>query len=58
MSHNHPDGIALPSREDDAITKQVSAALYSVGIPLVDHIIVAGDDFVSYADSGMLQFYR
>ena len=58
MSHNHPDGIALPSREDDAITKQVSTALYSVGIPLVDHIIVAGEGFVSYAGSGMLQFDR
>lgn len=58
IAHNHPDGVALPSREDDYVTQQVSSALHSVGIPLVDHIIVAGDDFVSYADSGMLMLYR
>ena len=54
MAHNHPDGVALPSEEDNLITKQVSSALCSVSIPLVDHIIVAGEEYFSYADSGML----
>ncbi len=54
MSHNHPDGVALPSEEDNIITGQVSNALNSVSIPLVDHIIVAGEEYFSYADSGML----
>ena len=54
MAHNHPDGVASPSEEDNLITKQVATALYSVSIPLVDHIIVAGEEYFSYADSGML----
>lgn len=58
IAHNHPDGFALPSREDDAATQQIAASLSMVGIPLVDHIVVAGDDFVSYADSGMLRTYK
>lgn len=54
LAHNHPSGIALPSREDYSTTRQVQEALRTVGIPLVDHIIVAEDDFVSMADSGIL----
>lgn len=56
ISHNHPDGIALPSPEDDAATRQIAKALSMVGIYLSDHIIVAGDDFVSYSDSNLLTF--
>lgn len=58
LAHNHPDGFAIPSREDDIATKQIYSSLELVGIPLVDHIIVAGNDFVSYADSGMLTMYK
>ena len=54
LAHNHPAGVALPSREDERITKEIAAALKLVGIPLDDHIIVAGDDYVSFADSGMI----
>ena len=54
LAHNHPGGVALPSREDERLTIEISAALKLVGIPLVDHIIVAGDDYVSFADSGMM----
>lgn len=58
LAHNHPDGLALPSSEDDMVTKQVSTALALVGVSLEDHIIVAGDDFVSFADSGIMRLYR
>lgn len=54
LAHNHPGGVALPSREDERITIDIAAALKLVGIPLEDHIIVAGDDYVSFADSGMI----
>ena len=57
LAHNHPAGVALPSREDERITKEIAAALKLVGIPLDDHIIVAGDDYVSFADSGLLGLY-
>ena len=55
LSHNHPSGIALPSTEDYATTERVQEALRMVGVTLVDHIIVADDDFVSMADSGILK---
>ncbi|NLV85770.1 MAG: DNA repair protein RadC [Clostridiales bacterium] len=54
LSHNHTSGIALPSIEDEMSTKRVKAALETVGVALNDHIIVAGDDFVSMADSGII----
>ena len=52
LSHNHPSGVALPSNEDFATTDRARAALEGVGIPMVDHIIVADGDFVSMRDSG------
>ena len=54
LSHNHVDGIALPSRADAQTTETIRQALRYVGITLSDHIIVAGDDYVSFADSGLL----
>ncbi len=54
LSHNHVDGYAIPSREDELTTYRVRDALLLVGITLADHIIVCGDDFVSFADSGLL----
>ena len=55
ISHNHTSGIALPSIEDEIATKRIKTALASMGITLSDHIIVADDDFVSMADSGLLR---
>lgn len=57
LAHNHPDGIALPSREDEDATTKIISALRLVGIALDDHIIVAGEDFVSFRDSGMIGLY-
>ena len=54
LSHNHVDAYALPSREDELTTKRVRDALLLVGITLADHIIVCGEDYVSFADSGLL----
>lgn len=55
LSHNHPSGIALPSAEDIAATKRVQEALATIGVTLVDHIIVADGDFVSMDRSGYLR---
>ena len=52
LGHNHPSGVALPSAEDVSATMRVRKALEAVDIPLLDHIIVADEDFVSMADSG------
>ena len=53
LAHNHPSGFALPSGEDVQTTKRVALALDAVEIQLVDHIVVADDDFVSLAQSGL-----
>ena len=54
LAHNHPSGIALPSPDDNATTLAVWETLRAVGIPLIDHIIVADDDYVSLRDNGLL----
>lgn len=54
VAHNHPSGLALPSREDRATTLALKAALDAVDVVLVDHVIVADEDFVSLADDGLL----
>ncbi len=52
LAHNHPSGVALPSDEDVCTTKRVAMALNAVEIQLVDHVVVADDDFVSLLQSG------
>ena len=49
IAHNHPSGVALPSAQDVEVTKAIKAALAAVSIGLVDHIILASDDYVSMA---------
>ena len=52
LAHNHPSGIAIPSPEDILTTQRLGKALNAVEIILVDHLVVAGKDFVSIAQSG------
>lgn len=54
LAHNHTSGIAVPSQEDIQTTKAVGHALDLLGILLVDHIVVADGDYVSMAESGLL----
>lgn len=51
IAHNHPSGIALPSREDIETTIELKSALGLIDVKLLDHIIIADDDYVSIADS-------
>ena len=53
LAHNHPEGIALPSREDEVFTHKAGEALRLMGMELLDHIIVAGDRYFSMRDSGL-----
>lgn len=52
LAHNHISDIALPSRADVASTKLIADTLKSIGVCLVDHIIVSGDEYVSMRESG------
>ena len=51
LAHNHPSGVALPSRDDYAATDRAKTALAVVDVALIDHIIVADGNFVSMSDS-------
>ena len=50
--------VALPSREDDNFTRTLYRSLGLLGITLEDHIIVANDEFVSLADSGVMHLFK
>ena len=54
LIHNHPSGDPTPSREDIQITKQMMKAGEIMGIPVLDHIIIAGDGFLSLKEADCL----
>ncbi len=54
LAHNHPGGSLSPSSADIDVTEKISAALSSISIKVVDHIIVAGAGFTSFAEKGLL----
>lgn len=54
LSHNHPRRTLHPSREDIACTREALRALSVLGIPMLDHIIIAGRRAVSIRDNGFI----
>ena len=52
LAHNHPAGQAIPSLEDREATLQIRNALEAMEIRLLDHIIVAGEDYISMEECG------
>ena len=52
--HTHPSGDPTPSAEDRAVTRQLAEAGRLLDLPLYDHVIIAGDRFVSLATLGLL----
>lgn len=55
LAHNHPSGVAEPSRADEALTRELKQALALVDVRVLDHFIVAGSDLpLSFAERGLL----
>jgi DNA repair protein RadC len=55
LAHNHPSGVAEPSRADEALTQALRQALALVDVKLLDHFIIAGAaDPLSFAEQGLL----
>jgi DNA repair protein RadC len=54
LMHNHPSQVAEPSHADEIITKRLVSSLSLIDVRVLDHLIVAGDDVVSFAESGLL----
>lgn len=56
LAHNHPTGNPAPSRDDELLTRRIREALQLVEITLDDHIIVGGQSYFSFTDSGLLLY--
>ena len=55
LAHNHPSGVAEPSRADEMLTRALKEALALVDVKLLDHFIVAGNATpLSFAERGLL----
>lgn len=54
LAHNHPSGDCSPSSEDRETTRRIKAAGDLLGVPMIDHVIVAGERFYSFRQAGLL----
>jgi len=54
FAHNHPSGVAEPSRADELLTQALKQALALVDVRVLDHFVVAGPATTSFAERGLL----
>lgn len=54
FAHNHPSGVAEPSRADELLTKALKDALALVDVRVLDHFVIAGNAALSFAERGLL----
>ena len=54
FAHNHPSGVAEPSRADELLTQALKQALAPVDVRVLDHFVVAGNTTTSFAERGLI----
>lgn len=54
LAHNHPSGLAEPSRSDEFLTQSLKSALALVDVRVLDHLVVGRGEVVSFAERGLL----
>jgi DNA repair protein RadC len=54
LVHNHPSGVAEPSRADAALTQSLVAALQIIEVRVLDHLVVGAGSVVSFAERGLM----
>jgi DNA repair protein RadC len=54
LAHNHPSGLAEPSRADELLTQTLKQALQLVDVRVLDHLVVGRGQVVSFAERGLL----
>ena len=54
FAHNHPSGVAEPSRADELLTQSLKQALALVDVKVLDHFVVAGTSMESFAERGLI----
>ena len=58
LAHNHPGGSVKPSTYDHKLTSKLVHALGGINVPVVDHIIVAGEHIYSFSREGTMPVYE
>lgn len=56
VAHNHPSGVAVPSSRDVRATESIKVCSETFGVPLVDHLVMVDDDYISMAESKMYSY--
>ncbi len=54
LAHNHPSGVAEPSRADEFVTQTLKSALKLIDVRVLDHLVVGPSGVVSFAERGLL----
>lgn len=54
LVHNHPSGVAEPSRADETLTERLKEALSLVEVRVLDHIVVGDGESVSFSERGLI----
>ena len=54
FAHNHPSGLAEPSRADEVLTQALKQALALVDVKVLDHFVVGAGGAMSFAERGLL----
>jgi len=54
LGHNHPSGSPFPSDHDKIVTQKLKDACTVFDISLLDHLVIAGDEYFSFADEGII----
>jgi len=54
FAHNHPSGVAEPSRADETLTATLKRALALVDVGVLDHFVVGADSTLSFVERGLL----
>lgn len=54
FAHNHPSGVAVPSRADELLTRNLKEALTYIDVKVLDHFIVGDEEVLSFAEKGLI----
>jgi len=54
LLHNHPSGDPEPSREDQTLTQRLQEVAAILGVEIIDHLVIADQSYVSFADRGWI----
>ncbi|WP_310387430.1 RadC family protein [Roseateles sp.] len=54
LTHNHPSGVAEPSRSDELLTQTLKSALALVDMRVLDHLVVGAGEVISMAERGLM----